>query len=72
MAPNQTKHISIDVDKALRESGTTVLQLSEATGIARTTLRRKLRKPGTLTLDEAAEIISHLNIPDDEIKVITS
>jgi hypothetical protein len=36
--------------------------LADAAGIARTTLRRKIKQPGTLTLDEAAGVSQALDI----------
>lgn len=63
------KTITVDVDAAIATSGMSVHTLSEVTGIPRTTLRRKLKKPGTFTLDEYAEIAAALNIPAAALKV---
>lgn len=45
-----------DFEKQRREAGLSVSALSDLSGIPRTTLKRKLLNPGTLTLNEAAAL----------------
>jgi DNA-binding phage protein len=67
---HSSKTIAVDVDAAIAASGMSVHQLADKTGIPRTTLRRKLKKPGTFTLDEYAELAHALNLPADALKVV--
>lgn len=69
MGTHRTPHINIDVESFRIKAGMSVLQLSDKTGIARTTLRRKLAQPGLFTLNELAAIIAALNIPADAFAV---
>lgn len=53
------------LEELRRSSGVSQNDLADAAGIPRTTLRRKLKKPGTFTLDEAAGISLALGISAD-------
>ena len=64
MATNQPPRFTLNIEDYRLKSGITTLQLSDLTGIPRTTLRRRLAAPGTFTIDELATICDALNIPD--------
>lgn len=59
MAPTR---ILRNIDEVRRSLGVSQDSLSDAAGIPRTTLRRKLKNPGTFTLDEAAGVSLALGI----------
>lgn len=48
------------VEKARREAGVPLLRLEHKTGIPRSTLRRKIDNPGTLTMDELKRVADAL------------
>lgn len=49
------------VERARQEAGVPLLRLEHKTGIARSTLRRKIDNPGTLTMDELKRVADALN-----------
>lgn len=49
------------IDSRRQELGLTQVELADLSGIPRTTLMRKLRNPGTFTLDELAALSVALN-----------
>ncbi len=49
------------VEKARQAAGVPLLRLEHKTGIARSTLRRKIDNPGTLTMDELRRVAVALN-----------
>lgn len=64
-----TPTIAIDLESFRVAAGMTEQQLSDETGIPRTTLRRKLRRPDTFTIAEFRAIAVVLNVPSDALKV---
>jgi len=64
-----TPTISVDIDKARRDAGITEVQLADITQIPRTTLRRKIRNPGTFTVIEFLAIAHALDLPGDALQV---
>lgn len=61
--------IQIDLEKYRKDAGLSEEQLADVTGIARSTLRRKLRKPDTLTVAEFRLLVTALNVPADALRV---
>ena len=58
--------IRLDIETVRRSLGVSQDTLADAAGIPRTTLRRKLKNPGSFTLDEAARINLALGIEPSE------
>lgn len=69
MAPAQTPRISVDVEKYRVAAGMPILTLSDRTGISRTSLRRKLARPGLFTIDELHACARELNMPREAFEV---
>ena len=61
--------IDVDLDTYRRSAEMSTLELSDKTGIARTSLRRKMKNPGQFTIDELAAVAAVLDIPADAFKV---
>lgn len=64
-----TPTISIDLEKYRKDAGLSEEQLSDLTGIARSTLRRKLRDPARLTVAEFITVTKILKVPDSALLV---
>lgn len=64
-----TPTIDIDLEKYRKDAGLSEEQLSDATGIARSTLRRKLRDPSSLTVAEFIKVTKALNVPESALRV---
>lgn len=60
--------INADLEKFRRDAKMSTLELSDKTGIARTSLRRKMKNPGQFTIDELAAVAAVLDIPEDAFK----
>lgn len=57
--------VVINVEDVRRERAVSLLALSTATGIPRSSLRRKLANPDTFTLAEFSAIAAVLDIPTE-------
>jgi cyanate lyase len=66
---SSTITVDLDLDEAIKSAGISVHTLADMTGIARTTLRRKIKRPGTLTLDEYAELAAALKLSESALRV---
>jgi transcriptional regulator with XRE-family HTH domain len=65
MDTNSDSGIGRKIDAKRLELGFTQVQLADLAGIPRTTLQRKMRNPGTYTLDEIAAISTALGVTAD-------
>ena len=54
--------VSVDIERTRQTLNVSLLALSEATGIPRSSLKRKLANPGTFTLDQYVSVCTVLNI----------
>lgn len=70
MPLSKAPRIHLDAEKYRLEAGMTKLELSDMTGIPRTTLRSLLRNPAQLTFDQAHRIARALNAPASAYEVI--
>lgn len=69
MATDQTPRIKVDVEKYRILAGIAKLELSDLTGIPRTSLRRKLSNPGLFTVDELHSLATVLSMPIEAFEV---
>lgn len=69
MATTGAPHITVDVESYRVAAGMPVLELSDKSGIARTSLRRKLAQPGLFTVDELNRLSTILGFPESAFMV---
>jgi hypothetical protein len=55
--------VTADVEQIRRDQNVSILALSTASGVPRSSLKRKLANPGTFTIDEYLSICDALGIP---------
>jgi plasmid maintenance system antidote protein VapI len=65
MATTGTSRKYKDVDKIRRDFGISFDDLADEVTMAKTTLRRKIRTPGSFTLDEAYDIAAVMGSTPD-------
>lgn len=69
MAPSHKVRISVDPESYRLKRGMSKLELSDKSGVARSTLRRKLKNPGLFTIDELATLSEILDMPAEAFEV---